>query len=113
MKAASLVRIVGLALLVLIAAGSTIARDPALAGQAAGETKSPGDDISRAESLGSPKAPITIEIFGDFQCPNCRQFYSLITVKVIANYVTPGKVYLVHRDFPIHPYAAQAARWAA
>lgn len=33
---------------------------------------------------------------------------------MIDDYVVPGKVYLVHRDFPLdmHPYARQAARLA-
>jgi protein-disulfide isomerase len=79
------------------------------------EAPSAPADFSRAKSLGSASAPITLEIFGDFQCPNCRLFYLAITEKVISNYVMPGKVYLVHRDFPIpslHPNARLAARWA-
>jgi protein-disulfide isomerase len=55
-----------------------------------------------------------MEIFGDFQCPACRNFYEGTVKQVIDNYVVPGKVYLVHHDFPlnIHPYAMQAARLA-
>lgn len=66
------------------------------------------------KGIGSPSAPITMEVFGDFQCPACRNFYEVTVKQVIDNYVVPGKVYLVHRDFPldIHPYARQAARLA-
>jgi protein-disulfide isomerase len=55
-----------------------------------------------------------MEIFGDFQCPACRSFFEATVKQVIDEYVVPGKVYLVHRDFPldIHPYARQAARLA-
>lgn len=55
-----------------------------------------------------------MEVFGDFQCPACRTFFETTVKKVIDDYVTPGKVYLVHRDFPLemHPYARQAARLA-
>jgi protein-disulfide isomerase len=67
-----------------------------------------------AKALGSKNAPITIEVFEDFQCPACRNFYETSLKQVIDNYVTPGKVYLIHRDFPLdmHPYSHQAARLA-
>lgn len=71
-------------------------------------------DPSDAKSLGSKNAPITIEVFEDFQCPACRNFYETSLKQVIDDYVVPGKVYLIHRDFPLdmHPYAQQAARLA-
>jgi len=64
--------------------------------------------------FGVKSAPITMEVFGDFQCPACRQFFEATTKQVINDYVIPGKVYLVHRDFPLemHPFARQAARFA-
>jgi protein-disulfide isomerase len=67
-----------------------------------------------AKALGSKNAPITIEVFEDFQCPACRNFYETSLKQVIDNYVTPGKVYLIHRDFPLdmHPFSHQAARLA-
>ena len=66
------------------------------------------------KAIGSPNAPITMEIFGDFECPACRAFFEATVKQVIDQYVIPGKVYLVHRDFPLdmHPYARQAARLA-
>ena len=66
------------------------------------------------KTIGSPSAPITMEIFGDFQCPACRNFFELTVKQVIDDYVIPGKVYIVHHDFPldVHPYARQAARLA-
>jgi protein-disulfide isomerase len=105
-----LAKILSSAFSVLVVASLLAAQSkaPAVAG------KTPAD-FSRGKSMGSPSAPVTLEIFGDFQCPNCRVFYLAITQKVITNYVTPGKVYLVHRDFPIpslHPNARLAARWA-
>jgi protein-disulfide isomerase len=67
-----------------------------------------------AKAIGQPSAPITMEIFGDFECPACRAFFETTVKQVIDDYVIPGKVYLVHRDFPLemHPYARQAARLA-
>jgi protein-disulfide isomerase len=66
------------------------------------------------KTLGSKSAPVTMEIFEDFQCPACGGFYELSLKQVIDNYVNTGKVYIVHRDFPLdmHPYAMQAARLA-
>jgi protein-disulfide isomerase len=66
------------------------------------------------KAIGNPSAPITMEIFGDFQCPACRTFFETSVKQVIDDYVIPGKVYIIHRDFPLemHPYARQAARLA-
>ena len=66
------------------------------------------------KAIGSPSAPITMEVFGDFQCPACRNFFEASEKQVIDEYVIPGKVYIIHRDFPLdmHPYARQAARLA-
>ncbi len=74
----------------------------------------PGAASGTHKTIGSASAPITMEIFGDFQCPACRVFFETTVKQVIDDYVVPGKVYLVHRDFPLdmHPYARQAARLA-
>jgi protein-disulfide isomerase len=66
------------------------------------------------KSIGNPSAPITMEVFGDFECPACRGFFEGTTKQVIDDYVIPGKVYIIHRDFPLemHPFARQAARLA-
>lgn len=55
-----------------------------------------------------------MEVFSDYQCPYCRAFYDSTLRQLIATYVASGKVYLVHRDFPltIHRYSGEAARWA-
>jgi protein-disulfide isomerase len=69
---------------------------------------------TNGKARGSKNAPITIEVFEDFECPACRNFYETSLKQVIDNYVSAGKVYLIHRDFPLdmHPYARQAARFA-
>lgn len=73
------------------------------------------ESVNFQKSIGNPSAPITMEVFGDFQCPACRAFFENTVKQVIDNYVIPGKVYIIHRDFPLdmpHPYARQAARLA-
>lgn len=70
--------------------------------------------ITASKSLGLRSAPITIEVFSDYQCPSCREFYEDTLRPMIDDYVASGKVYLIHRDFPLplHPYSREAARWA-
>jgi len=71
-------------------------------------------DLSTQKSLGSRTAPITIEVFSDFQCPACKRTYQETLRPLIDNYVSSGKVYLIHRDFPLpmHNHSREAARWA-
>lgn len=66
------------------------------------------------KEIGSKDAPIVMEVFSDFECPACRNFYETTLRQVIDNYVSAGKVLVIHRDFPLqmHPYSRQAARWA-
>ncbi len=62
-------------------------------------------------------APIKIEVFSDFQCPRCRDFYLETLKPLIADYTRSGKIskiYIVYHDFPLdmHPFARKAARFA-
>jgi len=97
-------------------ASSAIAREPQTKPPAtsAKTTAAAAANPTFVKAIGNPSAPITMEVFGDFQCPACRGFFEGTTKQVIDDYVIPGKVYLVHRDFPLemHPYARQAARLA-
>lgn len=65
------------------------------------------------KSLGSPSAPIKLIVYDDYECPACGQFYEQTLRQLIDTYVADGKVYLIHRDFPlpIHQFSRQAARW--
>jgi len=67
-----------------------------------------------AKTYGVKSAPITMEVFTDYQCPTCRAFYENTLRPMIADYVAGGKVYLIHHDFPLdmHQYSGEAARWA-
>jgi protein-disulfide isomerase len=50
---------------------------------------------------GTVMAPITVELYTDYQCPHCRAFY-LETLPLLTNeFVKTGKVRLIHRDFPL------------
>ena len=65
------------------------------------------------KSYGSSNAPITMEVFSDYECPSCRSLFEQTLRPLINDYVATGKVYLVHRDFPLpmHKYGYEAARW--
>lgn len=55
-----------------------------------------------------------MEVFSDFQCPACKTLYITTNRPLMDNYVSTGKVYLVHRDFPLamHAHSRVAARYA-
>jgi protein-disulfide isomerase len=74
----------------------------------------PPQDIDPHEAFGSKSAPISMEIFSDYQCPSCRALFLNINRQLMDNYVSTGKVYLIHRDFPLpmHAYSRVAARYA-
>ncbi len=83
-------------------------------GRAQSKTSAAAADPTSGKTFGSKSAPITMEVFSDFQCPSCRGLYE-DTLKLLVNdYVAAGKVYLVHRDFPLpmHKYSRIAARYA-
>jgi protein-disulfide isomerase len=71
-------------------------------------------DIDPAKAFGSKTAPVVVEIYSDFQCPACKQLFLNTTQKVMENYVNTGKIYLVHRDFPLpmHAYSRVAASYS-
>jgi protein-disulfide isomerase len=70
--------------------------------------------ISGFKISGSPSAPITLEIYSDYECPYCVRFFDETVPLIVAQYVLTGRVKLVHRDFPLpqHPWARLAARYA-
>jgi protein-disulfide isomerase len=73
--------------------------------------------ISAAKTLGTKNAPIQFEIFSDFQCPACKSFFLSASHRLVEDYCSAGKVYLVHHDYPMttipsHIHSEEAARWA-
>jgi protein-disulfide isomerase len=63
---------------------------------------------------GSPSAPITIELYTDYECPACREFY-LNTLPLLTNdFIRPGKARLIHRDYPLpqHQFTKLATHYA-
>ncbi len=52
----------------------------------------------RGNTLGDPKAPVTLEYFGDLQCPYCRQFTLGALPSLIRTYVRGGKLKIEYRS---------------
>jgi protein-disulfide isomerase len=67
------------------------------------------------KQMGSPSAPITFEVYADYECPGCGEFFRNIVPDLVAQYVKTGKIRFSHRDLPlvtIHQHAQLAARYA-
>ncbi|MGA2427348.1 MAG: thioredoxin domain-containing protein [Candidatus Acidiferrum sp.] len=71
-------------------------------------------DLDPHEALGSKNAPIVMEVFSDFQCPACKTLFTSTNRQLMDNYVSTGKVYLIHRDFPLamHAHSKVAAQYS-
>jgi len=63
---------------------------------------------------GQDNAPVTVTVFGDFQCPSCGAAYQRIEGGIDQNYVETGKITFIFHDFPLlmHPNAVPAAQAA-
>jgi len=62
---------------------------------------------------GSTRSPVKIEVFSDFQCGSCREFFLNTILPVLRDYSSKDKVCVVYYEYPLngHPYARQAARY--
>ena len=62
---------------------------------------------------GSVNSPIRIDVFSDFQCSACREFYLSTVRKVLKEYSSQDKVCIVYHEYPLsyHQYAREAARY--
>lgn len=49
-------------------------------------------------TLGSPSAPVTLQYFGDLECPICKQFSEGALKPLIEKYVRPGELKIEYRN---------------
>ena len=61
-------------------------------------------------ALGDAAAPVTVEVYEDFQCPYCHQFTLQVEPQIIDTYVRTGAARLVYRDLP---FLGEESRWAS
>ncbi|HVN08520.1 MAG TPA: thioredoxin domain-containing protein [Patescibacteria group bacterium] len=104
-------------MLAAIAAVAMVAGTAGATGQQARTRAKPAAETEPGppeKTLGSPNAPIVMEVFSDYSCPVCRVFYENVVRPMVDDYISTGKVYLIHRDFPLtgvigHEHSRQAA----
>ena len=74
-------------------------------------------DVDKGKILGSPAAPIRIDIYSDFACPACKNFHEQTLPLILNEYVMTGKAYVVNHEFPLnipeHKYSREAANYAS
>ena len=51
-----------------------------------------------ANTLGNPKAPVTLMYFGDLECPFCRQFTLTVLPSIIRRWVRGGSLRIQYRS---------------
>jgi protein-disulfide isomerase len=73
-------------------------------------------DVDKGKILGSPSAPVRIDVYSDFACPACRTFHEQTLPMIVRDYVQTGKAYIVNREFPLaiaeHKHSRAAANYA-
>lgn len=68
-----------------------------------------GSSPPGSKELGSPEAPVVVEMWSDFQCPYCA--LAARNLKAVEEeYVRTGRVRIVYRHFP---FIGEESRWAA
>jgi len=99
---------------------STAGTPPATPASAALPSQNAASPSNQAEpgaeppqALGSSNAPVTLEEFGDFECPPCGLLHPIL--KNLEGEFGPAKLRIVFREFPLvptHVHALAAARAA-
>jgi protein-disulfide isomerase len=67
-------------------------------------------DLADGYALGEAEAPVTVEIWEDFQCPYCQLFSLQVKPRIVDTYVRTGQARLVFRDLA---FLGEESRWAA
>ena len=107
---------VGIGLLVVgIAFLSGLGRAPELPAVSASSVVFPNVPLS-GRAIGAATAPVTLEVYEDFQCPACRQWTATVLPGLVQQEVAAGKLRIVARDMAFigaeSTLAARAA-WGA
>ena len=102
--------IVAAAALTALASGPLLCQtmQPRRLSIAADETTSAKGLAKSTQIRGNPEAPLTLEEFGDFECPSCKNVATFLD-KVIKEY--HPSVRIIFRNFPLamHQHARDAA----
>jgi protein-disulfide isomerase len=63
----------------------------------------PAEWINR-NVVGSPDAPVTVQLWEDFLCPSCQSFATTVKPQLFANDVKSGKVRVEYHYFPLQQH---------
>ncbi len=55
-------------------------------------------ELADGRALGKADAPVTLEVWSDYQCPACGQFAELVEPALIRDYVVPGTLRIIDHD---------------
>ena len=55
--------------------------------------------LEHGRTLGSSDAPVKMDVWSDFQCPFCGQFWTTVEPRLVSTYVAPGDVQLIYHDY--------------
>ena len=75
------------------------------------QSLAPNGDKRSAHVRGNPDAPVTLEEFGDFQCPPCGQFARFVD-ELLREYNSRLRVVFRNYPLPAHEHAREAAQAA-
>jgi protein-disulfide isomerase len=57
--------------------------------------------MENGKGIGDPNAKVVIEIYEDFQCPNCKEYTTQDESQLIdSSYIANGQVYYIFRQYP-------------
>ncbi len=84
---------------------------PAFAGTALADNTDPNSPFGQ-RSLGSPKAPVKAIEYFSLTCTHCAHFANVTMPQVEPNLITPGKLEIIYKDFPLDQVALMAAQVA-
>lgn len=69
-------------------------------GRSSGQTGTAQFDLTGQPVLGQQNAPVTLVVFEDFKCPNCKRFEEEFMPELRSKYIDTGKAKLVSMNFP-------------
>ena len=92
--------VIGVGLHALAGGSKTANRGPSAAAPGHGQVSGVASEVSaqlvgipqHGNTLGNPKAPLTVKFFGDLQCPYCRRFALRALPLLIERYVRRGRM---------------------
>lgn len=68
------------------------------------------EDLADGFALGDPDAPVTLELWEDFQCPFCQRFTFQVKPALVEGYVETGQARIVFRNLA---FIGDESQWAA